>query len=72
MGFGNSAQKEANRIAQQQVDLQKQQLQDAENQKKKLEIQADAEAKRQAESRLNTTIVKNNSTTVGGIGRMIR
>ena len=70
MGFGNSAQKEANRIAQEQLKLQQESANKAKSEEEKLKLQAEAEAKRQEEERLKATPTRQN---VGkGIGRLVR
>jgi hypothetical protein len=70
MGFGNSAQKEANKIAQEQLNLQKEATDEAKADEAKAELEAESEAKRQEEERLKTTPTRQN---VGkGIGRLVR
>lgn len=65
-------QKKANELAQQQLNMQQEQLKKAEANRIKAEIQADAEAKRAEEERLNTKSVKKNSTTGSMWGRFIQ
>jgi len=70
MGFGNSAQKEANKIAKEQLKLQQEATDEAKADEAKAELEAEAEAKRQEEERLKTTPTRQ---SIGkGIGRLVR
>lgn len=71
MGIGQSAQKEANRIAQEQLTMQTTLQDEAKAKANKLELEAEAERKRQEEERLVTTNTKITGIS-RGLGRMVR